>query len=62
MDKPIRRKPRQKQFIGEEYRDVIERSADLDEVIPEIDLARTTDEQLELYHQATERVAREGPA
>ena len=62
MDKPIRRKPRRRLRSGEEYRDVIEHSADLDEVIPEIDLARTTDEQLELYHQATERVAREGPA
>lgn len=62
MDKPIRHKPRRKRLIGEEYREVIEHADDLDEVIPELDLARTTDEQLELYHQATERVAREGPA
>ena len=62
MDKPIRHKPRRKTRSGEEYRDVIEHSADLDEVIPELSLARTTDEQLELYHQASERIAREGPA
>ena len=60
--KPARRKPTKKKLLGEAYRDVIERSGDLDEVIPEIELARTTDEQLELYRQATERIAREGPA
>ena len=62
MDKPIRHKPKRNKLIGEEYREVIEHADDLDEVIPELESARTTDEQLELYHQATERAAREGPA
>lgn len=55
-------RPKRKKLSGEEYREIIERADDLDEVIPELALARTTDEQLELYHQAAERVAREGPA
>ena len=62
MDKPIRHKPKRNKLIAEEYREVIEHADDLDEVIPELESARTTDEQLELYHQATERAAREGPA
>ena len=60
--KPAEKKPRRNKLIGDEYREVIEHAADLDEVIPELELARTTDEQLELYHQASERIAREGPA
>jgi len=60
--KPVARKGKRKQPSGDVYRDVVEHSGDLDEVIPELDEARTTDEQLELYRQTEERFAREGPA
>lgn len=61
--KPTKRKPRRKPLsdYAEAYREVTERSADLDEEIPELDLARTTEEQLRLYQQAKNQLISEEP-
>ena len=61
--KPTKRKPRRKPLsdYAEAYREVTERSADLDEEIPDLELARTTEEQLRLYQQAKNQLISEEP-
>ena len=61
--KPTKRKPRRKPLsdYAEAYREVTERSADLDEEIPDLELARTTEEQLRLYQQAKNQLVGDEP-
>lgn len=44
------------------YREMIERSPSLSEEVPELDSARTAEEQVRVYQQANEQVIREGRA
>lgn len=58
------RKPRGKRLLKDahEYRDIIERAPALVEEVPELEEARTAQEQLDACRESDERIIREGRA
>ena len=56
------RKPGKKRLLknARDYREIIERAPALVEEVPELELARTADEQIEACLESDERIVREG--
>jgi len=63
-DRGTSRKPGRRRLLKDarDYREIIERAPALIEEVPELELARTAEEQIEACRESDERIVREGRA